>query len=136
MNALRALLPALIPSWRFFDTIGPAPRIEYARIANDDLASAEWVVLRPLPRTLPFAAHLRSLLWNPGRNDTLYLLGCCERVLEHASPHAIAEIRARIEPLAPAGPLVFRIVETARTGGRIESHVAYVSEPWTKVARA
>ena len=29
-NALRLLLPALIPSWRFFDVIAPSPRIEYA----------------------------------------------------------------------------------------------------------
>ncbi len=27
---LQLLLPALIPSWRFFDRIGPAPRVEYA----------------------------------------------------------------------------------------------------------
>lgn len=30
----KLLLPALIPSWNFFDVIAPAPRVEYAQIGR------------------------------------------------------------------------------------------------------
>lgn len=30
LNSFRLLLPAIVPSWRFFDEIAPSPRVEYA----------------------------------------------------------------------------------------------------------
>ena len=30
LQTVKLLLPALIPSWRFFSTIAPSPRIEFA----------------------------------------------------------------------------------------------------------
>ena len=33
-NPFKLLLPALIPSWSFFDVIAPSPRIEYALLRS------------------------------------------------------------------------------------------------------
>ncbi len=43
------LLPALIPSWNFFDVIAPSPRIEAARLASTD-AQPVWREFRSRPQ--------------------------------------------------------------------------------------
>ena len=50
----RYVLPALIPSWRFFDYIAPSPRIEFAVVAAvDDPA----MLARVSPAAGPFAGR-------------------------------------------------------------------------------
>ena len=56
LHGLKLLLPALIPSWRFFDTIAPSPRIEYA-LLHDPHAAAAWREFRPRPARPDAAAH-------------------------------------------------------------------------------
>ena len=67
LRTLKLLLPALVPSWRFFDTIAPSPRIEYAllRNAEEPPSSDDWREFRPRPARQSAIRMLGRLLWNP-----------------------------------------------------------------------
>ncbi len=131
------LMPALIPSWRFFDTIGPSPRIEYALLSAADDKPTDWHAFQPLPQHLSCARVMLRMVWNPDWNETLYLLRCAEKLLEDASVHAERELSVRIvRLLAPVNAsrtnrfwLVFRIVLVQRTDASIVREPAYESRP-------
>jgi len=131
----RYLLPALIPSWRFFDYIRPAPRIEFAIVANADEPAPRWQEFRPRPDRLSVTTMLRRLLWNPRWNETLFMVTCAEKVLDEPSAWQVDELLTRIAAEVPhdqfTGPsyLRFRIVVVAREGERITEHVRFVSAP-------
>lgn len=127
---LKLLLPALAPSWRFFDSIGPSPRIEYALTQTPQDEPADWRELRPRPAVLTFRDMLRGLFWNPDRNESLFLTSCAERLLAAPTAHSREEIEARlVADLAPdAAPYVrWRIVTIQRQGARLAKDVAYAS---------
>jgi len=123
LKTLRLLAPALIPSWRFFDTITASPRIEVLALGAPDAplhdpldaAPRDWRECRPRPRHLPPAVLARRLLWNPGWNDTLYMTSCAERLLEHETPHSVAEIAARTAapPDARTAPFVCTMIRAS-----------------------
>ena len=73
------LLPALIPSWRFFQTIEPSPRIEYRTDGG------AWRLANPVPRRVGPWRMLTRLFWNPARNDALYMTSCAEPATNVAS---------------------------------------------------
>jgi hypothetical protein len=134
-TSIHLLLPALIPSWRFFDVIAPSPRIEYAlqRDADDE---PQWREFRPRPRLMPLAQMLWRLFWNPVWNEQLYLVSCAERILENPTAHSIQEIFKRIwehlsERPSPgeAGPyLRFRLVLISRVHEAIEREIVFLSD--------
>lgn len=122
MRSLSLLLPALVPSWRFFDTIGPSPRIEYALLSSPDDAPEGWQEFRPRPQRVSPLAMLTRLFWNPRWNETLFLVSCSERLMDHPTPHSEDEIYRRIatdlargSDAAPPLPwLCFRLVFLVR----------------------
>lgn len=132
------LLPALIPSWRFFDRIGPSPRIEYTVGRTPDDAGAEWRETRPRAPRVSAAAFVARLFWNPRWNEFLYLVSCAERLLEDPSRERAADLWTRVADIvrseqgrgdpADARFLRVRIVEVMRKNGHIERHVAFVSD--------
>jgi len=129
LGDLKLLLPALTPSWRFFDSVGPSPRIEYAMRATPQ-AMPEWREFRPRPATMSLGEILRRLVWSPDRNESLFLTSCAERLLENETAHSRDEIRARI--VADLGPdaqphLQFRIAVLRREGADLVREIAYVS---------
>lgn len=125
LRAPALLVPALLPSWRFFDSVGPSPRIEIATAA----APEDWRPLRPRPVRVDVAETALRLVWNPGWNETLFLVSCAERVLEDGRPHAQAEIVARARAAHGIdGRLRFRILTVARQGTEIGGAVAFVSD--------
>lgn len=125
---LRHLLPAIMPSWRFFDRIGPAPRVEVALIRQNGAAPGggdggrgaiptegadAWRPLRSEPTRLGVLAALIRLFWNPDGNESLFVVSCAERFLDDPTPareallilHAVRRLRAdrpRAEQGAPA----------------------------------
>jgi hypothetical protein len=105
----RYLLPALIPSWRFFDYIAPSPRIEFAVIAAVDDPAMRWREFRPRPAHLPVAAMLRRLLWNPLWNESLFMVSCAEKLLDKPSTRRETELLTRIAAAIAGG----------ETGGRV-----------------
>jgi len=137
------LLPALMPSWRFFDAIGPSPRVDYAWV-NDDAAPAPWQEFRPRPPRVPVTRMLARLLWNPHWNETLYIVRCAERLMEGDVDFTARELRWRLTLACQRGELLpatapalrFRVRAVTREDGRIVDDVLYVSPSFVPDAAA
>lgn len=132
--ALRWLLPVLIPSWRFFDRVGPAPSVEFALGPAQEGPWERWEPVHPRPRRLPLIAMFRRLFWNPAWNEALYLVSCAERLLEEPTPARATRLWMRVADAvgtvghpSPDPWLRVRIVETMREHERIGRDVRYVS---------
>lgn len=133
---VRFLLPVLLPSWRFFDAIGPAPRIEIAWLPSTTAAPV-WQALHPRPKRVAVATALGRLFWNPDGNAALYLTSCAERLLDAPAPAAIDAFLARVRDAALGSPSVadgagwlqVRVVSTTRDGARIVDDVTFLSTP-------
>lgn len=121
LKAFTLLLPALIPSWRFFDVIAPSPRIEYALLETAGDTVADWREFRSRPERVSLAAMLGRLAWNPRWNETLFLVSCAERLIDQPTPHGEDEIFRRItaDLEAPEPWLVFRLIFLERQGEAI-----------------
>ena len=122
-------LPTVIPSWRFFKTVAPSPRIEYRLISGE--SKGRWQEDRPRPEHLAGWQILGRMLWNPDWNEQLYLVSCSERLIEAPSQHSIDEINLRVAKALPAGSgdLQFRLVFLSREGKQIVKLVEYESAP-------
>jgi len=134
LQPLRLLLPALIPSWNFFDVIAPSPRIEYALTSAKDEAPADWRAFRPRPERVSIPTMLTRLLWNPRWNQTLFVVSCAERLVDDPTDHSQDEIFRRIAADLFSGPdatswLSFRLVFLGRQGDAIEREVLFQSAP-------
>lgn len=138
----RWLLPALFPSWRFFDAIGPSPRVEWRLLGPPGSAGSSWQEFRPrLPRLSLLAGVLR-LVWNPGWNESLYVMRCAERVLEGETGFPLAELQRRLRQAldqadansAPAVAFEFRIMAHRRVGERLVREQAYRSPALPRAA--
>ncbi len=137
MNTLKLLLPAVIPSWRFFDIIAPSPRIEYVLLETPDTAAENWREFRPRPATLPPTKMLARMFWNPHWNETLFLVSCAERLMSHPTEHSASEIFNRLkrdllkkcpEQIEKKPFLQFRLVFHYRFETGMEKQVTFVSE--------
>jgi hypothetical protein len=137
LNALRLLLPALIPSWRFFDVIAPSPRIEYALLASPSDTAGDWREFRPRPDNVSIPTLLSRLVWNPRWNETLFVVSCAERLVDQPTAHSEDEIFKRIaaelgrqpDAVTPTPWLTFRLVFVSREGEAIERDVLFQSAP-------
>lgn len=129
------LLPALIPSWNFFDVIAPSPRVEYALSASASASLDDWLPFRPRPRKVSVPAMLGRLAWNPRWNQTLFVVSCAERLIDNPTDHSQDEIFRRIAADLAAPPdtatpwLSFRLVFLSREGQAVDSEVLYQSAP-------
>lgn len=135
LQTLKLLIPALIPSWRFFDEIGPSPRIEFTLLETAEDASGVWREFRPRPARLTFGAMLKHMFWNPRRNESLFLVSCAERLMQNPTEHSRQEILKRIKAelaresidVSATPCLQFRLVFLSREGSEIQKHITYVS---------
>jgi hypothetical protein len=141
LQTLKLLLPALIPSWRFFDWIAPSPRIEFARLKTPHDTPAQWREFRPRPPRFSWRRMLTGLLWNPRWNEYLFLVSCAERLMANPTQHSDREIfnrmtsdLARSEPGrgsadASAAPyLQYRLVFVSRDGADLRRDVTFTSK--------
>lgn len=134
---LARLLPALMPSWRFFDAIGPSPRVDYAWVGADE-APVQWHEFRPRPARLPLRWMAARLLWNPDWNETLYIVRCAERLMEGDVEFTTRELRWRLRLAAQRGELApataialcLRVRVITREDGRLVDEVIHVSTPF------
>ncbi len=135
LQTLRLLLPALIPSWNFFEVIAESPRVEYARSSFEGEAALDWREFRPRPRRLSVPAMLGRLFWNARWNEALFVVSCAERLLDAPTAHSQDEIFKRIaadlvDCRDPGGDwLRFRILLVSEEGGAPTREIAFVSEP-------
>lgn len=138
LNTLKLLLPALIPSWHFFDIITASPRIQYALLEDEDETGSVWSEFRPRPQSVSMRQTLRRLFFNAKWNESLFLVSCAERILLNASSqqvsHSESEILERINnelqlndtPLN-ARYLQFRLLCVKREQNELVEEVSYLS---------
>ena len=129
------ILPVLVPSWRFFKTIEPSPRVQWAFVHDSD-DPVDWREFRPRPAHISPGQMLRRLFWNPIWNETLFLVSCAERIQQNPTPHSINEIWHRIlpeiarMPIGSAGKLVqFRLIFVHRDGLNLSEEIVFLSKP-------
>lgn len=141
LTALKLLLPAILPSWNFFDIIAPSPRIQYALLNADHLVVSDWCEFRPRPKHVSFWKMLRRMLWNPRWNESLFMMSCAERIMEQSTPQAVQhserEILERIYKdliidsfdtnCNIESELQFRLELIQRHGGKIENTICFYS---------
>lgn len=135
LNTLKLLLPALIPSWRFFEVIAASPRIEIATLQTVQEKPDNWTELRPKPKRVAFHTMLKRLFWNPYRNESLFLVSCAERIIENPTEHSLQEIFKRAladlerDPAkAPLPPyLQFRLAFVSRNKTKLQRRIRYTS---------
>lgn len=133
LHLLRLLLPALIPSWRFFDTIGPSPRIEFLLLQAPHETRSDWQEFRPRPARLSVGEILKRLFWNPEWNESLFLVRCAERLMECPTDFEVQEITRHIQADrsrhdAVATPYFqFRVVVLSRKGRELRQEIVFLS---------
>lgn len=139
LNVFKLLLPALFPSWRFFDVIGPSPRIEVCLVDGPEEQGAVWRECRPRPARLSALDRLKALFWNAPWNETLFLANCAERILQGQEAHCSRELQRRLRadllhdfqdqgPDATIPPFFrFRLVFLSPHEGLIRRDIAFVS---------
>lgn len=144
LKLLKLLLPALFPSWRFFDVIGPSPRVELCLLDTPEEDSGAWRECRPRPARLGFRDRLTGFFWNARWNETLYLTNCAERFVQGQEEHASREIRRRLrgdllraEGGGSGGGVPaffrFRLVFISRDADKLRRDIAFVSPPYQTV---
>lgn len=124
------LLPALLPSWRFFDAVGPSPRIEVRWRSGEDARPAAWQPWRPRPVRLPVTRMLLRLVWNPAWNETLFQVRCAERLIEGDLEFPRRELeRCLARDLRAPGAEAFqyRVLALQRRGARVQPEVMFLS---------
>jgi len=136
LQTLKLLLPALIPSWRFFDTIAPSPRIEFTLLKTAQDTPERWQEFRPRPPRLPMSSMLKRMVWNPVWNEQLFLVSCAERLMANGAPRSSHEILMRIKAALELGSvdvmatpyLQFRLVFVSRNGTQLQKDIPFISE--------
>jgi hypothetical protein len=144
VNVLALLLPCLFPSWAFFETIEPSPRLEWRRLKTPNDMSGPWTLYRPKPAQVSTRTMALRLFWNPQGNDDLYLVSLAERLVLAPHPQSLDAIHRRIAlaalHLAPATSdpgryLQFRLLFVHREGRDWVTDEGYVSAPRLMAAR-
>lgn len=135
LQTVLLILPVLIPSWRFFKTIEPSPRVQWALLPNHKAAEGDWQEFRPKPATLTGFQMLCRLFWNPACNDNLFVVSCAERIAENPTAHSIDEIKRRVlndveqMKIDTTGMrLRFRLVFVSRDQAGLSQEVVFVSD--------
>ncbi len=130
------LLPALLPSWGFFDVVAPSPRVHYQLLDEHLLAACEWREFRPRPSHVSLPTMLCRLLWNAQWNESLFLTSCAERIVQGDRSHSENEILARIArdcrsganmEITGARNLRFRLVFVHREQQQLIQEVHFIS---------
>lgn len=135
---LKLILPVIFPSWRFFSSIGPSPRIHIAFLRNENAEPDNWQEFRPRPAKVNFKNGLWRLLHNPEWNETLFINTCAERLFEGYSAMREQEIMRRILAAIARGEIesdeakpyvTYRISAVMREGQVISQQVTFVATP-------
>ena len=141
LSPIKFLLPALIPSWNFFDVISPSPFIQFSLLKSNSTSEPIWHEFRPLPKHISFAQMLKRMLWNSRQNESLYLLSCAEKIVSNSSiqivRHCESEILERISndllqgknnlDLTEEMLIQFRLVFVKQKGLKSHEDIAFIS---------
>lgn len=125
LRVLSLLLPALIPSWRFFKSVEPSPRVQWAVVGGP------WQTYHGRPDRVGFWSMARRLVWNPQWNETLYMVSLAERLTVTPDAATLAEIwmrvghEARLSGSATDSDIQFRLIFVTA----VHADITYVSDP-------
>ncbi|MDH5666151.1 MAG: hypothetical protein OEY10_07640 [Nitrosopumilus sp.] len=137
-QAFKLLIPAIVPSWRFFDYISASPRVYYVLLDEQYKPLSDWTLFRPHPVRLGFLQMLQRMVWNPYWNESLFVVSCAERLLDYPTQHSEKQIIKRIiydlcsirdaaKSTASASHVQFRIDLVQRVNGELRQTVAYTA---------
>ena len=134
MQMLRLLLPALIPSWRFFKSVEPSPRVQWAITHSRAETSTKWQDYRPRPQWIGPSQMLARLFWNPWWNECLHMLSLSERVIADPTEYALIEMVRKIRADLPdaqanRGHLHLRMVHLSQGPRGIHSEETFRTAP-------
>jgi len=134
LRTLSFVLPVLLPSWRFFQSIEASPRVEWASVDNDN-APTRWQEFRPHPQHISLLQMFWFLFWNPTRNADLFIVSCAERIRAAPNEHSINVIRDAIQSDIQEGlifpstdEIQFRLVFVHREDKQLVRETVYVSD--------
>jgi len=142
IHMIKLLLPILFPSWRFFSSIGPSPRIEVGFTADKNCEPQQWGPFRPLPKRINLALGVRQLFHNPLWNEHLYISTCAEHLFEGYSEFREREIGQRLvaavlnKEIGSNGEfqyLMFRIRALGPEAGQMRDEIVFISKPFALV---
>lgn len=141
-TGLRLLLPAIVPSWRFFDAVTASPRVDYALLTAPDRPAEQWYAFRPRTAVLTIGMMLRRLFWNPQWNEDLFLVSLAERLIGDSTPetdaHSQRELMQRVARHLDRHAvcrrdaylqLRLRLVDRADPAEDLTSQIVYLSAP-------
>jgi hypothetical protein len=138
MQTLKLILPIFFPSWQFFKEIAPSPRIEFylCKTAEEIISNNNWQEFSLIPQKLSTASILKSLFFNPERNETYFILNCAEQLIINPSEFRSQEIMQRIKmrlerngiDFQTSSYLQFRLVFVHRQKTELKEEVLFVSE--------
>jgi len=136
-HLLKLLIPALVPSWNFFDVITPSPRIQFTLFGSNDDVQTEWQEYRPRPAHLTMFQMIGRMFWNAKWNETMFLIGCAERLMVNPTPHSENEILNRMIDdfsrkfseidLNDKTHLQFRLIVVQRQNNELTQEITYYS---------
>lgn len=133
---LKLILPVLFPSWRFFSSIGPSPRIEVGFATQSDSTPPEFIPVFTLPEKVSPLSSFVRLMHNPEWNERLYINTCAEYLFETHSEFHEQQIAQRLliaiqsrKIIAPESThhMVFRIRTFVADEGRPQNDVIFIS---------
>ncbi|MEP0941457.1 MAG: hypothetical protein ABJH63_01105 [Rhizobiaceae bacterium] len=135
LKILALLLPGLIPSWKFFKSIEPSPRVQWRLISATNRNEDTWREFRPRPQQVSALETLRRLFWNPDWNESLYLVSLAERLTQKPTDHSHVEISQRIARRVSTDSIgfshiQFRLVFVRREKGELVEDITFLSEPY------
>lgn len=107
--------------------------------ASDEHDGADnWVEFQPRPAKLSILDMTKRLVYNPVRNEALFIASCAERLIKDEQEygvHSTNEIFARIENdianelIKREGQYIqFRLAFIARQGDEMEKHILFLSQ--------
>jgi len=129
MKTLALVMPAILPSWRFFDGIAPSPRIEFRQMNDAMDSGGTWSEFQPNPARVSIGELLWRLIWNPDRNAQLFLVSCAERLRDAPTQHSIDQIEAELRrDLPPSNFFQYRIVFLSAEREVITKDILFTSE--------
>jgi len=138
LKTLKLLIPALVPSWNFFDIITASPRIQYILMGANKEQLTDWQEFRPRPKHLSLMQMIRRMLWNANWNETMFAVGCAERLMSNPTKHSEEQIMKRIildlenhqtvKELESILYVQFRLVYIERRYEILDEEVTYYSQ--------
>ena len=138
IRIITLVLPIVFPSWRFFKTVEPSPRIQWAWREQDKSAAPNWQEFHPLQERLSWPRTVGQLFYNAQWNESLFLVSCAERLQDSPSGRLIDEIKSRVSrklsknnDTGQSCLACFRIIFVQDRDGSQTLDEVYVSDPFT-----